>query len=44
MIRRETCTLCKGGRWVAVKTPVGRDKWAKCPECGGQGYKIRVTK
>jgi excinuclease UvrABC ATPase subunit len=43
MVRKETCPACKGNRWVTVKDSSGSDVHRKCPACGGQGFKIRVT-
>ena len=45
MVRKETCPRCKGNRWVKVTPPApGKDEQhAKCPECGGQGFKIRMV-
>ena len=43
MVRKETCPTCKGNRWVTVKDPAGRDVHRKCPQCGGQGFKLRLT-
>jgi DnaJ-class molecular chaperone len=44
VVTKQTCPKCKGGRYISVTTPVGREKLQKCPDCGGQGYKIRVTR
>ncbi len=44
MVRKETCPRCKGNRWVRIQTQSGRQLPQKCPECGGQGYKIRLTR
>lgn len=44
MVRKETCPRCKGNRWVKVTPAPGKELHAKCPECGGQGYKIRLTR
>ena len=43
MVRKETCTECKGNRWVTVKGTGGKDVHRKCPNCGGQGYKVRIV-
>jgi DnaJ-class molecular chaperone len=43
MVRKETCPRCKGNRWVKVAQAPGKEQNAKCPECGGQGFKIRVV-
>ena len=34
LCRRESCSLCHGGRGCVVDG-VG---WAQCTQCGGQGY------
>jgi len=44
MVRKEPCNACKGNRYVPVKTAAGKESWRKCPDCAGQGYKIRVTR
>ena len=43
MVRKETCPRCKGNRWVKVSAAAGKERTHKCPECGGQGYKIRMV-
>lgn len=43
MVSRETCDHCKGNRYVRVPTDRGQDKHIPCPQCGGNGYKVRVT-
>lgn len=42
MVRKETCTKCKGNKYVEVNTSDGRIKHAECPRCGGNGFNIRV--
>lgn len=42
MVRRETCSQCKGDRHVPIVKSDGENAWIKCPSCGGQGYKIRA--
>ncbi|HEY5471963.1 MAG TPA: hypothetical protein VIK32_02105 [Candidatus Limnocylindrales bacterium] len=44
MVRKETCPACKGNRWVTLKDSAGRDIHRKCPQCGGQGFKVRLTR
>ena len=44
MVVKETCPRCKGDRWVRLEVPVGKPAVRKCPECGGQGYKIRMMR
>jgi DnaJ-class molecular chaperone len=45
MVRKETCPRCKGNRWVRIPdAPSGKEHTHKCPECGGQGYKIRMVR
>lgn len=44
MVHKEPCPQCKGNRYVAVTKVTHKDSWIKCPSCGGQGYKIRLTK
>jgi DnaJ-class molecular chaperone len=44
MVRKETCSHCKGNRHVRVVKTDGKDSWVKCPSCGGQGYKVRLER
>jgi DnaJ-class molecular chaperone len=44
MVRKETCPECKGNRWVTVKDTAGANLHKKCPHCGGQGFKIKLTR
>jgi len=44
MVTKETCPACKGNRWVTVKDSGGRDLHKKCPHCGGQGFKVKLTR
>lgn len=43
MVNKQTCPRCKGNKVVNVATADGRNKNATCPECGGNGYQIKVT-
>lgn len=43
VVRKETCTNCKGNRYIAIKAPTGRPGHIKCPHCGGAGYKVRIV-
>lgn len=43
MVCRETCEHCKGNKYVRVTTTSGQHKNTQCPQCGGSGFKIRVT-
>ncbi len=42
VIRKETCSNCKGNRYIAVTDSSGDNKHAKCPRCGGRGYRVRA--
>ncbi len=42
MVRREPCPHCKGNRIIEIKTPTGKQSWAKCPVCAGVGYRVRL--
>lgn len=45
MVHKEVCTRCKGNRFVNTDGAAPAKRvWIKCPECSGQGYKIRVVK
>lgn len=44
VVRKETCPHCKGNRFIAVTKAPNKDAWVKCPSCGGQGFRIRVTR
>lgn len=49
MVRKETCPRCKGNRFVHLPAAPAPNngaaaKYTKCPECGGQGYKIRIVR
>lgn len=43
MVRKTDCPTCKGNKIVTVKSTEGATKIRTCPECGGQGYKIRLN-
>lgn len=43
MVRKETCSNCKGNKVVHVTTSDGRTKHAQCPSCGGNGYQVRIS-
>lgn len=43
MVKKETCACCGGNKIVTVKTPEGTVSKRPCPECNGQGYKVRVV-
>lgn len=42
MVRKEACTACKGNKVVCVTTSRGDHKCTPCPQCGGNGYLVRV--
>jgi hypothetical protein len=42
MVRKEQCPQCKGNKVIAINKESGKDTWAKCPSCGGQGYRVRL--
>lgn len=42
MVRKEACSNCKGNKVVCVTTSSGDHKTTACPQCGGNGYLIRV--
>jgi len=44
MIRKETCTACKGNRYVTVKSTGGQHVHKKCPHCGGNGFKVHLAR
>lgn len=44
MVSKKTCSHCKGNRQIPVVKSDGKDGWAKCPSCGGQGYTIHMTR
>lgn len=43
MVKKETCPHCKGDKIVRVTASDGRMKMRACPECGGQGYKVKMV-
>ena len=42
MVRKVTCSRCRGNKCISIKTTDARDKTIVCPDCGGEGYKIEV--
>lgn len=42
MVRKEACSNCKGNKVVCVTTRSGDHRTTACPQCGGNGYLIRV--
>lgn len=44
MVRKEECPACKGDRVRRIKRPDGSPVVKQCPECGGQGYKVRFVR
>lgn len=42
MVRKETCSACKGNKVIPVTTSNGRIKNAECPHCGGNGFNVRI--
>jgi hypothetical protein len=44
MVRKETCPVCRGDRWLTVKDNTGKNIHRKCPGCGGQGFKVKLTR
>lgn len=43
VVKKETCPSCRGDKVVRVTTSDGTHKVRKCPECGGNGYKVRMV-
>jgi len=43
MVHKETCPKCKGNRYIEVVKASGDSGHVKCPTCGGQGFKVRVS-
>jgi DnaJ-class molecular chaperone len=43
MVRKETCPKCKGNKWVDIRKPDGHSKSIQCPDCAGEGYKVRIV-
>jgi DnaJ-class molecular chaperone len=42
MVWKETCSNCKGDKYVRITRPDGSDRHRKCPACKGEGYKVRI--
>jgi len=43
MVTKQTCTVCKGNRVVAVELRPGSKDWRPCHGCNGAGYQVRVV-
>lgn len=44
VVHKDTCPQCKGNRFISVVKSPNKETWVKCPACGGQGFKIRVSR
>lgn len=44
VVHKQTCPQCKGNRVIMVKGPKEKPVAVKCPSCGGQGYKISISR
>lgn len=44
MVRKEECPTCKGNKIHRVRTAAGSLKPRPCPQCGGQGFKVRLVR
>ena len=44
VVHKETCPACKGNRWITVKDNAGHDIHKKCPQCGGNGFKVSIRR
>lgn len=42
MVRKIDCPTCKGNKVVTVRNAAGVTKVRQCPDCGGQGFKVRI--
>jgi DnaJ-class molecular chaperone len=43
MVRKETCPVCKGNKYISITRPEGTPSYRQCPACNGCGYRIRIT-
>jgi len=43
MVRRETCSVCKGNRVISVEPRPGVKAWRPCKGCNGTGYLVRIA-
>jgi DnaJ-class molecular chaperone len=43
MVKKETCPVCKGNKYVEVQAQPGSKDWRPCHGCNGSGYHIRVV-
>ena len=43
MVRKEKCPVCKGNKYIKVTLSSGRSESRRCSNCGGSGYKVRLT-
>jgi len=43
MVRKETCPVCKGNKFVEIERKPGTKDWRPCQGCNGAGYQVRVT-
>lgn len=42
MVKKETCPVCKGNKFVAIERKPGAKDWKPCHGCNGIGYQVRV--
>lgn len=43
MVKKETCPVCKGNKFVEIERKPGSKDWRACHECNGSGYRIKVS-
>lgn len=43
MVRKETCAVCRGNKFVEIERKLGAKDWRRCHGCNGTGYTVRVT-
>lgn len=43
MVKKETCPVCKGNKFVEIQRTSGSKDWKRCHGCNGAGYQVRVT-
>lgn len=43
MVKKETCPVCKGNKYVEVERKPGIRDWRPCHSCNGTGYQVRLT-
>lgn len=42
MVKRETCPVCRGNKFVSVERRPGAFEWKACPGCNGTGFQVRI--